>query len=32
MKEGNNLEVVEQRIAAAIQALKEGRGISLVDN
>ena len=32
MKEGNNLEAVEQRIATATQALKEGRGILLVDD
>lgn len=32
MKEGNNLETVEQRIATATQALQEGRGILLVDD
>lgn len=32
MKEGNNLKAVEQRIATATQALKEGRGILLVDD
>ena len=32
MKEGNNLEAVEQRIATATQALQEGLGILIVDD